>query len=52
MTGAGLGQITGERGDHQHGFEPLAEQDDGGLNECGRHERTCVWFVLSLLRIE
>ena len=35
MAGAGLGQITGERCDHQHGLEPLAEQNDGGLNECG-----------------
>ena len=32
-----LVKIAGERGDHQHGFEPLAEQDHGGLNECRRH---------------
>jgi hypothetical protein len=47
MAGTGLRQIAGERGDHQHGFKPLAEQDDGGLNECRRHEQTCVWLVLS-----
>ena len=34
VAGTDLGQISGERGDHQHGFKPLAEQDDGGLNEC------------------
>ena len=34
MRGAGLGQIARQRGDHQHGFEPLAEQNDGGLDEC------------------
>ena len=34
MTGAGLGQIARQRCDHEHGFEPLAEQDDGGLDEC------------------
>ena len=34
MTGAGFGQIARQRCDHEHGFEPLAEQDDGGLDEC------------------
>jgi hypothetical protein len=34
VTSTRLGQIAGECGDHQHGFEPLAEQDDGGLDEC------------------
>ena len=27
-------QITCQRGDHEHGFKPLAEQNDGGLDEC------------------
>jgi hypothetical protein len=34
MTSAGLGQIARQRCDHEHGFEPLAEQNDGGLDEC------------------
>ncbi len=34
MTGAGLGQVPRQRGDDEHGFEPLAEQDDCGLDEC------------------
>src|SRR5258708_34103523 len=40
MTGAGLGEIAGECGNHQHGLQSLAEQDDSGLNECRRHEQT------------
>ncbi len=40
MTGAGLGEIAGECGYHQHGLQSLAEQDDSGLNECRRHEQT------------
>ena len=34
VAGARLGEIARKCCDHQHGFEPLAEQDDGGLNEC------------------
>ena len=34
MSCTGLGQIARQCGDHEHGFEPLAEQDDGGLDEC------------------
>src|SRR6266481_8973249 len=37
--GAGLGEIAGECGNHQHGLQSLAEQDDSGLNECRRHEQ-------------
>ena len=29
-----LGELARQRRDHEHGFEPLAEQDDGGLDEC------------------
>ena len=35
MPGAGLAQVAGECGDHQHSLEALAEQDDGGLDEGG-----------------
>jgi hypothetical protein len=34
MTGTGFGQVARQRCDHEHGFEPLTEQDDGGLDEC------------------
>ena len=34
MRGANLGQIARQGRDHEHGFEPLAEQNDGGLDEC------------------
>ena len=34
MTGAGLGEVARQRGDNEHGFEPLTEQDDGSLDEC------------------
>ncbi len=34
MGCTGLGQIARQCCDHEHGFEPLAEQDDGGLDEC------------------
>ena len=34
MAGTNLVEIARKRCDHQHGFEALAEQDNGGLNEC------------------
>ena len=34
MTGTGFGQIACQCCDHEHGFEPLAEQDNGSLDEC------------------
>jgi hypothetical protein len=43
MRWPALGQIAGKGCDHQHGFKPLAEQDDGGLYECRGHEPTPVF---------
>jgi hypothetical protein len=49
VGGAGLGEIARECCDHQQRLEAFAEQNDGSLNECGRHDpRPCVGLVVSL----
>ena len=52
MAGAGFGQIARERGDHQHGFEPFAQQDDGGLMNADDMNELCVSLVLSFGRFK
>ena len=35
---ADFGEIAGQCRDHQHGFQPLTQQDNGGLNESVGHD--------------
>ncbi len=38
VTAADLDEVARERRDHEHCLKPLAQQDNGGLNECTGHD--------------
>ncbi len=40
MPATDLAQIARQRRNHEHGFEPLAKQNDSGLDKCVRHDET------------